>query len=109
VLSNPTLVIDGESSRLSMDVASRLGTSWTRFEVDLASLDIDDVEVSATPGPGVGQETISWTFPSLGDSDVDSAVKLTDDGASALWLVNLRTAGASLNPVSVSIVRNVGP
>lgn len=116
VLSNPTLVIDGEDSRLSMDVASRLGTSWTRFGVDLATLGIGDVVVDTTPGPGAGEETVTWTFPDPGEDDTasgatetDSSVKLAAAGPSAFWLVQMRTAGASLNPVSVSIIRNVSP
>ena len=115
VLSNPTLVIDGAKSRLTMDVASRIGVSWTSGRVDVATLATSVVEKATTPGPGPGEETITWTFPDLGadnalgggDDDTDSAnssVKLSEAGASALALINLKTPGTSLNKVSVSIV-----
>jgi hypothetical protein len=111
VLSNPTLVIDGASSRLSMDVASRLGVSWTRYEVDLAALDIDEVDISSTPGPGPGQETISWTFPDPGNDDSDSSVTLTEAGTKALWLLgaSYRTAGLSMNQLSGTAVVPAAP
>ncbi len=106
VLANPTLVIDGANSRLTMDVATRLGVSWTSFRVDLVSLDIADVVVSTDPGPGVDEETITWTFPDPGEDDTESSVTLTEAGTKALWLLgaSYRTAGLSLNKLSVSAV-----
>lgn len=105
VLANPTLVIDGANSRLTMDVATRLGVSWTSFRVDIASLDIADVVVT-TQSVGPGLEQITWTFPDPADDDTDSSVTLTEAGTKALWLLgaSYRTAGISLNQVSVSAV-----
>ena len=115
VLSNPTLVIDGANSRLTMDVATRIGVSWTSGRVDIASLATAGMEISTTPGPGAGEETVTWTFPDPGadnapgggddDSDsANSAVKLTAAGGSALALIGIKNAGTALNKVSVSIV-----
>jgi Htaa len=122
VLSNPTLVIDGAKSRLTMDVSTRLGTSWTSGRVDIVSLAVAGVEVSTTPGPGAGEETVTWTFPDPGadnapgggDDNTDSAnstVKLAMPGTSGLWLLGAgspasayKTTGTGLNKVTVSIV-----
>ena len=119
VLANPTLVIDGAKSRLSMDIATRLGVSWTSGRVDVATLEIGKVVVEKLADtPSSGEETIRWTFPDLGaddapggtdtnldDNDSDkSSVKLTAAGASAFSLIGLK-AGIGLNKVVVSIVR----
>jgi hypothetical protein len=119
VLSNPTLVIDGTKSRLSMDIATRLGVSWTSGRVDVATLEIGKVVVeNLADTPSTGEETLRWTFPDLGaddlpggteanldDNDSDqSSVKLTAAGASAFSLIGLK-AGIGLNKVVVSIVR----
>ncbi len=122
VLSNPTLTIDGANSRLTMDVSTRLGTSWTSGRVDIVSLAVSGVETSTTPGPGAGEETVTWTFPDPGadnapgggDDDTDSAnstVKLATPGTSGLWLLGTgnpasayKTTGTGLNEVTVSIV-----
>jgi hypothetical protein len=122
VLSNPTLVIDGAKSRLAMDVSTRLGVSWTSGRVDIVSLAASGVEVSTTPGPGAGEETVTWTFPDPGadnapgggDDNTDSAnstVKLATPGTSGLWLLGTgnpasayKTTGTGLNKVTVSIV-----
>jgi hypothetical protein len=120
VFSNPTLVIDGANSRLTMSVATRFGTTWTSGRVDLATLAIGNVVVSKqTDTPAAGQETITWAFPDLGvdgavgggDDDADSSsssVKLAAPGTSALWLLGAtyRTAGLGLNKLTVSIVRS---
>ncbi|HVY79072.1 MAG TPA: HtaA domain-containing protein [Solirubrobacterales bacterium] len=115
VLANPTIVIDGDKSRLTMDVASRVGTSWTSGRVDIASLATGGMTVVTTPGPGAGEETVTWTFPDPGadnvigggddDKDsVNSSAKLTAAGGAALALISLSTAGTPLNKVTVSIV-----
>jgi hypothetical protein len=124
VLSNPTLVIDGANSHLTMDVSSRFRFSWTSGRVDVASLAIGNVVVEKLADtPSVGQETIRWTFPDLGadnalsggDDDTDSvntSVKLAGGGASGLWLLGsgsptspYKTVGTPLNKIAVSIVR----
>jgi len=127
VLSNPTLVIDGVNSRLTVDISSRYRFSWTSGRVDIAKLAIGDVERTAAPGSG--EETITWTFPDPGADDTasgatetNSSVTLTAPGASGLWLLGTssaapppasslayKTPGTSMNPVSVSIVRPTGP
>lgn len=117
VLSNPTVVIDGVKSRITMDVATRLGSSWTSGRVDLADVSTGSVEKTTIAGPGAGEETITWTFPDLGadntpgggDDDSDSAnssVKLAAGGTSGLNLLggSYKTAGTALNKLSVSIV-----
>jgi hypothetical protein len=115
VLSNPTVVIDAAKSRLVMDVATRLGTSWTSGRVDLADVATGGVVKTTTPDtPGAGQETITWTFPDLGadnaigggDDDTDSAnssVKLAAGGTSGLNLLggSYKTVGTALNKLSV--------
>ncbi len=117
VLSNPTVVIDGAKSRIAMNVATRLGSSWTSGRVDLVDVATGGVEKTTTAGPGSGEETITWTFPDLGtdnapgggDDDTDSAnssVKLAAGGTSALNLLggSYKTVGTALNKLSVSIV-----
>jgi len=124
VLSNPTVIVDGADSRLTMDVSSRFRFSWTSGRVDTASLAIGDVAVETLADtPSAGLETIRWTFgdpgadgtPGGGDDDTDSAnssVKLAAAGASGLWLLGsgnptspYKTVGTPLNKVVVSIVR----
>lgn len=120
VLANPTVVIDGTKSRIVMDVASRLGSSWTSGRVDLADVATAGVEKTVVAGPGGGEETITWTFPDLGadnapggteanadDADsANSSVKLAAGGTSALNLLGApyTTVGTALNKLSVSIV-----
>ena len=120
VLSNPTVVIDGTKSRLVMDVATRLGSSWTSGRVDLTDVATGSVEKTAVDGPGSGEETITWTFPDLGadtapggtgaDADdedsASSSVKLAAGGTSGLALLggSYKTVGTALNKLSVSIV-----
>jgi len=123
VLSNPTVIVDGADSRLTMDVSSRFRFSWTSGRVDTASLAIGNVVVETLADtPSVGQETIRWTFGDPGadnapggDDDTDStnsSVKLAAGGASGLWLLGsgnptspYKTVGTPLNKVVVSIVR----
>jgi Htaa len=119
VLSNPTLVVDGAKSRLSMDVATRLGTSWTWGRVDVASVTTGGIVVEELADtPSAGLETIRWTFPDLGadnapgggddDSDsANSAVKLATPGTSAFWLLggSFKTTGTPLNKLRVSFVQ----
>lgn len=125
VLSDPTLVLDGEDSRLTVTISSRYRYSWTSGRVDIANLDIAAVERVAVPGSG--EETITWTFPDPGADDTasgatetNSSVTLTPAGTSGLWLLGTstavppppspyKTAGTRLNPVSVSIVRPIAP
>jgi hypothetical protein len=116
VLSDPTLVVDGASSRLVLNVSTLFRNSWTSFgPIDAISLDIGKVEVSSVAGPGAGQETTTWTFPDLGADNADSpssAVKLTAAGTSGFWLLGnnpgppspYRTVGTGLNKVVVSVV-----
>jgi opacity protein-like surface antigen len=123
VISDPTLVLDGANSRLAINVSTLFRSSWTSFgPIDAISLDIADVVVSSTPGPGAGNETTTWTFPDPGADNtpgggddntdsVNSAVKLTAAGTSGFWLLGnfgptspYRTVGTGLNQVSVSVV-----
>jgi Htaa protein len=124
VISDPTLVLDGASSRLVLSVSTLFRSSWTSFgPIDAVSLDIGKVEVSTAPGPGAGKETTTWTFPDPGadntpggtddNSDsANSAVKLTAAGTSGFWLLGnspgptspYRTVGTGLNRVVVSVV-----
>ncbi len=118
VLSNPTLVIDGAKSRISMDVATRLGSSWTWGRVDVADIATGGIVVEELADtPSAGLETIKWTFPDLGadnapgggDDDTDStnsSVKLATPGTSAFWLLggSYKTTGTALNKLSVSFV-----
>lgn len=116
VLANPTLAIDGAKSRLSMDVATRFGGSWTWGRVDVATIATGSVVVEELADtPSAGLETIKWTFPDLGadnapgggDDDTDStnsSVKLATPGTSAFWLLggSYKTTGTALNKLSVS-------
>lgn len=123
VISDPTLVLDGANSRLVLNVSTLFRDSWTSFgPIDAVSLDIAKVTVSTAPGPGVDEETTTWTFPDPGadntpggiddNSDsANSAVKLTASGTSGFWLLGnfgptspYRTVGTGLNQVSVSVV-----
>lgn len=123
VISDPTLVLDGAGSRLVLNVSTLFRSSWTSFgPIDAVSLDIAKVTVSTSPGPGVGKETTTWTFPDPGADNapgggddntdsVNSAVEMAAPGTSGFWLLGnfgpsspYRTVGSGLNQVSVSVV-----
>jgi hypothetical protein len=61
VLSNPTVIIDGANSRLTVDVATRYRSSWVRGVVDFASLNVGQSTFSSTTESGT--RTVSWSFP----------------------------------------------
>lgn len=62
VLSNPTVVIDGADSRITVDVATRYRLSWVRGTVDVVKFDAADA-LDSTPVPGGGETTVTWEFP----------------------------------------------
>lgn len=92
VLSNPAIVIDGEDSRITVEVTTRFRLSWLRARVDFASIDLEGATFTATPNGG--NVDLSWA---------DAPAALTEDGAR---MVNVLAAGtyvegAVLDPVTV--------
>ncbi len=86
VLRNPTVVIDGESSRNTAEVGANMNGTWYPFQkADIAELDISDKE----PVISDSGNTIAWE---------GVPAKLTADGASAMGVYK---AGESIDPVTV--------
>jgi hypothetical protein len=61
VLSNPTAVIDGANSRVTVDVATRYRSSWVRGVVDIASLNLSQATITSAIESGTS--TVQWAFP----------------------------------------------
>jgi len=84
VLSNPTVVIDGADSRITVDVATRYRLSWVRGTVDLVKFDADDAVVSEdTTG---GATTVEWELPAptYNPAPASGPVTLTKDGEAVI-------------------------
>ncbi|MDX6623451.1 MAG: hypothetical protein QOE75_1383 [Solirubrobacterales bacterium] len=78
VLSNPTVIVDGANSRITIDVATRYRLSWVRGVVDFATLDLTGITPSVVDSAGT--TTVTWTFPDPTGSPAAGPVKLTKDG-----------------------------
>lgn len=67
VITDPTVVIDGDNSRLSADVATRVGDDgdWIRGRVDLVTFKAS--EAVTDPSPPV-DGAMSWTIPDESES-----------------------------------------
>ena len=101
-LSNPTVIIDGEDSRLAVDVATNMtGTITPAQRVDVATIEPGDATVEYDGGP----RTVSWE---------DMPTELTEGGLDALQLCNPKapscvySAGDALDPLTVEIVEPWG-
>lgn len=94
VFSNPTVIIDGENSRITIDVATRYRLSWVRGTVDFATLDIDDPGASFSSTTNAGTTTVQWTLPDA-VSNV-GPVELTADGEAVVNMVAKNTYVAGL-------------
>jgi len=103
VLSDPTVVIDGDDSRVSADVAVRVGAQgdWMRGRVDLVDFDADDITVTSSPVTG-GTE-IKWV---VADGVANtSGVRLGTEGAKLIGALNATyTAGAAFQGLEVRTV-----
>lgn len=100
IFTNPTVVIDGSSSRITIDVLSRYRLSWVRGVVDFASIDLSGgTFASNTAGDTT---TVTWT---------DAPVTLTANGAKVVGLLSPATyvAGATLDPATISASFPAGP
>jgi len=91
VFSEPTIVIDGADSRITMDVATRYRLSWVRGTVDIASLDLTDPGLTVNESTAGGTKTVTWTFPDAAGSPAVGPVELTADGEA---VVNMLSKGA---------------
>src|SRR5690606_24986225 len=68
VVKNPTVVIDGDDSRIVADIGVNAAGEWHGFQrVDFATLELGSV-TPLTEGPG---DTVTWE---------DVPAKLTEDG-----------------------------
>ncbi len=96
VVSNPTLVINGDDSRVIADVDANLSGNWIPTQrVDLAELDLDGI----TPFYNKSGSSVNWG---------DVPATLTDSGAKAICGVGADAAcsyveGTELDPVNVAI------
>ncbi|MET0304975.1 MAG: HtaA domain-containing protein [Solirubrobacterales bacterium] len=101
-LSNPTVIIDGEDSRLVVDIATNVTGAITAAQrVDVATIEPGDAEVAYDGGP----RTVSWEA---------MPTKLTQQGLDAMQLCNPKApscvynAGDALDPLTVEIVEPWG-
>ncbi|MET0559218.1 MAG: HtaA domain-containing protein [Solirubrobacterales bacterium] len=89
VLRNPTVTIDGASSRITADIGANLGGTWYPFQrVDVADLDLSGIE----PTLSDGGNTLVWE---------DVPATLTADGATATGLGGFYSGGEELDSVTV--------
>ncbi|HYJ20436.1 MAG TPA: HtaA domain-containing protein [Solirubrobacterales bacterium] len=85
-IRNPTVVIDGENSRITADVGTNQNGTWYRFQrADIAELDLSGVE----PQLSDGGNTLVWE---------DIPAKMSADGALASGIYD---AGETLDPITV--------
>lgn len=84
VLSNPTVVIDGANSRITVDVATRYRLSWVRGTVDIVKFDASDAVVNENTAGG--STTVEWALPAPTYTPAPGTgpVKLTKDGEAAI-------------------------
>lgn len=105
VFSNPTVVIDGANSRITLDVATRYRLSWVRGVVDFATLDLSDPSVTVSETDSSGTTTVEWVFPAASEAVTPNVgpVELTTDGEAVVNMLS-RTgyiAGLGLDGVKV--------
>lgn len=83
VISDPTVVIDGDDSRLSADVATRVGDEgdWVRGRVDFVTFKASELVESSSTTPG--SDNLSWTTPDESEA-TKAGVVLTEQGAKIL-------------------------
>jgi hypothetical protein len=90
VFRNPTVMIDGAESRITVDVGANMHGTWHPFQrTDIAELDLSSIE----PQVSDGGNTIAWE---------DIPVQMTVDGAAATGLGDQYPAGTPLDPVTVT-------
>ena len=89
VLKNPTVTIDGASSRITADLGANFNGTWYPFQrVDVADLDLSGV----TPTITDGGTAIAWS---------EIPATLTADGSKASGLGGFYTAGEALDPITL--------
>lgn len=108
IFANPTVIIDGANSRITIDVMTRYRLSWIKATVDFASLDLSDPGVTVVPTTDSGVVTTTWTFPDndpdgSGPLTGDSSVVLTPDGEKMARMLSPNTyvAGANLDGATI--------
>jgi hypothetical protein len=103
VFSDPTVVIDGANSRITMDVATRYRYSWVRGRVDIATLNLGDPGVTASAVVENGEKTVSWSFPAATGNPAAGPVTLTADGEQVVNMLSSAqyTAGLGLDGLTV--------
>ncbi|MGA7436334.1 MAG: HtaA domain-containing protein [Solirubrobacterales bacterium] len=79
VYSDPRVVIDGADSRITIDVAARVGLDWLRSTVDFVKFDASTI--TPTSAPVAGGDELTWVIP-------DGVVKLTADGAKVIGVLS---------------------
>lgn len=103
IFSNPTVIIDGANSRITIDVATRYRLSWVRGVVDFATLDLGGATVEETSAAGT--TTVSWTFPDpTGTPTAVGPVKLTKEGERVVRVLSggIYVEGLSLDGVGLA-------
>lgn len=89
VLSNPTVIIDGDKSRLTIDVATRYRFSWVRGVVDFATLDLSGATFASDTEEGT--TTVSWTFPNASGTPAVGPVALSKGGELVFRMLSVNT------------------
>jgi hypothetical protein len=96
VFSNPTVIVDGASSRLTIDVATRYRLSWVRGTVDFATLDLSDPGATFSSTTDAGVTTVQWSLPDAAGSPAVGPVELTADGEAVVNMLAKNTYVAGL-------------
>ena len=101
VFSDPTVVIDGVNSRITMDVATRYRYSWVRGRVDIATLDLNQATIESVVSGD--ERVLSWSFPAATGSPAVGPVTLTADGEQVVNMLSSAqyTAGLGLDGLTV--------
>jgi len=94
IFTDPTVVIDGANSRITMNVMTRYRLSWVRAKVDFASIDLTGVTIGSTTAGGVTTKT--WTFPDATGTPAVGPVALTADGEKMVRMLATGTYVAGL-------------
>lgn len=100
VITDPTVVIDGDNSRLSADVATRVGDDgdWIRGRTDIVTFKASEALLESSTGPGV--TNYSWTLPDEDETGKEGVV-VGEQGARLLeslgYAAGTRFQGMTIN------------
>lgn len=98
--ANPTVVIDGANSRITIDATARYRLSWVRATVDFATIDLTGISIGSNTAGGVTTKT--WTFPDATGTPAVGPITLTTNGERiAKMLSTAYVAGLGLDGATI--------